>query len=219
MCATEKAREKSHDNIWQSPKSPQCAWSVGWISVDFDVKFLCFFFLLFLAYKNVKIFVFVVLHKFYRFTVCKTRLEVQISVVKRDAWNWALNKIPRTIKNSKEEFFQCSDVAAVYCTPVSFTGHRSNSRVWRIHETLVIGTATRKKSNRDRHYSACTTQAEFKTESLGGCEDARVYWRLWQTIAFRIQVGNILWGYLDWVVLKIMPDLITAPSMFNVFQS
>ena len=95
-------------------------------------------------YKNVESFIFVILYTFYCSNAWETRFEVEIAVAKCEALNWALNKIPWTIKNSKE-FFKCFDVAAVYCTPVSFTGHCSSSRVWRIHETLVISTVTRKK--------------------------------------------------------------------------
>ena len=100
---------------------------------------------LFLTYKNVESFIFVILHNSTVPLPRESRLEVQTVVAKRAARNWGLNNIPRTIKNSKEEFFKCSDIAAVYSTPVSFTRHRSGSRVSRIHETLVIGTATRKK--------------------------------------------------------------------------
>ena len=55
----EKIHEKSHDNIWQWPKSLQCVTSAGWISVDFDVKFLVF------DLQKPGSFTFVILHNFF----------------------------------------------------------------------------------------------------------------------------------------------------------
>ena len=86
--------------------------------------------------------------QFYRSTARKSRLELQIAVAKPDARKWGRNnqqscgqsRIPRN------NFLNVlKSVAEVNSILVSFTRHRNGSRVWRIHETLVIGAATRKK--------------------------------------------------------------------------
>ena len=143
MRATGKTREKSNDNIWQSPRKLQCVSSVGWISVDLKVKFWFCSFVSHLRKRGE----FHICHnsQFYCSAARKSCLEVKIAVAKRDARNWGLNNIPWTITISKEEFFKCSDIAAVYSTPVNFTRHRICSKVSRIRETLVNYTTTRKK--------------------------------------------------------------------------
>ena len=140
---------KSHDNFWQSPRKLQFVSSVGWISVDLNVIFVSFCFVcLFPTYKTWRV------SYLSYFTVLPFHCPGKSPWRSNSSCETCHQKLRREQYSTEKysEFqgriFKCSDMAAVYSTPLSFTRHRSGSRVWRIHETLVIGTATRKKLSR-----------------------------------------------------------------------
>ena len=127
---------------------------------------------LFLAYKNVESFIFVILKNFA--VPLLRKLNLCWSSNCRRLWNVPLeiepwprfrgqSRIPKKIF-----FSNVPDIAAVYGTPVSFSRNRSGSRIWRIHDPRNFDHQYGKKKKAIERAETNTWKAEFKPKSFAG---------------------------------------------------